>query len=191
VPLQALAKGRVVLSFEEKKEASLPDLSMLANDSNIQSTTGQLQWHTGGKGYFTINTNGTAGVVGFLPKQPLPFDHFALQSANPFAVILINSLDKNKGIGEAKRILITTVARARNTGMKYNEAKTELLDVGKPPILLEPVSLLLNWKKKERITVHVLDHTGHRTGKTVALKNGKMTLDGAKHKTIYYEIVRE
>jgi hypothetical protein len=37
--------------------------------------------------------------------------------------------------------------------------------------------------------VNVLDHDGRRTGRTIPVKDGRFTLDGAKDKTIYYEVV--
>ena len=37
--------------------------------------------------------------------------------------------------------------------------------------------------------VHVLDHDGCRTGRTLAVTDGRFTLDGAKDKAIYYEVV--
>jgi hypothetical protein len=37
--------------------------------------------------------------------------------------------------------------------------------------------------------VNVLDHDGGRTGRTVPVKDGRFTLDGARDKAIYYEVV--
>lgn len=37
--------------------------------------------------------------------------------------------------------------------------------------------------------VNVLDHDGRRTGKTLAVDSGRFTIDGAKDKTLYYEVV--
>jgi hypothetical protein len=36
--------------------------------------------------------------------------------------------------------------------------------------------------------VHVLDHDGRRTGQTVPLADGRIPLNGAKYRLIYYEI---
>jgi hypothetical protein len=40
------------------------------------------------------------------------------------------------------------------------------------------------------LRVYVLDHSGNRTGAEVPVTNGKIELDGARYKTIYYEVVR-
>ncbi len=72
--------------------------------------------------------------------------------------------------------------------MRYNEEKTQLLDVGTAPILLEPVVVTLQWKRKGKPRIYVLDHTGNRTGKRVPVRKGKAVLDGRRYGAIYYEI---
>ncbi len=84
--------------------------------------------------------------------------------------------------------MISTVARARNSGMEYDQDKKHLLQVGKSPIELEAVDLRLQFKRKGKCRVYVLDHTGNRTGKTFASKNKSIQLSGSQHKAIYYEI---
>ena len=37
--------------------------------------------------------------------------------------------------------------------------------------------------------MNVLDHDGRRTGKTLPVQNGAFAIDGAKDKTLYYEVV--
>ncbi len=85
-------------------------------------------------------------------------------------------------------MLVTTVARARNTGMAYNADTTQLLQPGEAPILLEPVRLTLEFGRKGRPVVHVLDHDGVRTGATVPVKGSIVALDGGRTKTMYYEV---
>lgn len=191
VPLEALAAGRVVLSFDDKKDNGNPIINKLPASAvgTIKSSTGQLEWNYNDKGYFTINTKGTQGIVGFLPGASVNFGDISLQSSNRFAVILVSSLDKGKHLANARHLLVTTVARARNTNMKYNEEKTELLDVGEAPVLLEPVQVKLSLKRNKNIQVYVLDHSGNRTGLTVPATNGKVFLDGSKYRAIYYEVV--
>lgn len=190
VPLEALAIGRVTISFDEPAATKEIDLSKYWNKkaNEIVSTTSQLKWNYSGKGYFTINTPGTKGMVGFAGNHQHTLGSIKLKTTNDFAVILISSLEKDKSIDDAKTILITTVARAQNTGMKFNTERTELLSVGTSPILLEPVAIDLQLDPKRKGIVYVLDHTGNRTGKTIPIMNGRLVLDGAVHKAIYYEI---
>jgi hypothetical protein len=44
--------------------------------------------------------------------------------------------------------------------MKYNEDKTELLEVGEPPLLLEPVQVEAIIKSRKNWKAYVLDHSG-------------------------------
>lgn len=191
VPNEALAVGRVVLNFTDKFEDSqTPDLSAYldSNQQIIRSSTGQLSWHYADKGYISINTAGTQGCVGFTKAKELVFDDLKLRIATPFAVVLVSSLEKDKSIAESKNLLITTVARAYNSGMVYNQDGSKLLDAGQPPIMIEPVLAELELHHQADIKVHVLDHVGRRTGKTIKSRHNRFKLDGRKHQAIYYEV---
>jgi hypothetical protein len=191
VPMEALAIGPITISFDESMQTKETDLSTYWNKSKkeITSTTNQLKWDYSGKGYFTINTNGTKGLVGFAANQMQTLGSIKLKTTTDFAVIFISSLEKENTLDNANRILITTVARAQNTGMKFNDERTELLEIGSAPILLEPVLVELQFNPTRNGMVYVLDHTGNRTGEIIPMRKGKLLLDGAKHKAIYYEIV--
>ena len=118
-------------------------------------------------------------------------DGITIQTDNPFAIIYVTGLEKGKSIDESKSLLITTIARARNTGMEYEylEDQTILKSVGTAPLLVEPVMVNITFNYKD-LKVNVLDHDGLRTNKTVPVKNGKVKLDGRKHKAIWYEVVK-
>lgn len=189
VPPEALAIGRVTVSFDGVEKHFIKDVSNYWDTQKkmITSTTRQLTWDYSGKGFFTIDSERTKALVGFAPGKEFNLSGVTIRTSNEFAVIFVTSLDETKSIKDAKRLLITTIARARNTGMKFNNDKTELLDVGSAPILLEPVDLEIALSEKKG-TVHVLDHVGNRTNKTIPLQNGKVKLDGKIYKAIYYEI---
>jgi hypothetical protein len=191
-PAEALAAGKVEVAFTDTYTASpQPDLSAWWDQENkvVRSTTGQLAWHYGGKGFFTVNTPGTKGVVGFAGGQEQVLGEATIRVETPFAVVLLTSLEPGKSIRDAKRLLVTTVARARNTGMTYSADGTELLTVGEAPLLLEPVRAQLALRRRGRPQVHVLDHVGRRTGQTLPVRRGQVQLDGAESRAIYYELV--
>lgn len=188
-PLQYMAAGKVILSFaDENKTELLDNLSSFWKDSVMTSTTNQLKWSEKGKGFFTINTAGTKGFVGFSNQQEFKLDEVNIQTDNDFAVILVTSLEREKGISESNKILITTMARAKNTNMEFNENHSELLSIGKAPILLEPVKLTLSINRKEKPTITVLDHLGNKTSQTIQNKKGKWLLNSSETKAIYYLI---
>ena len=190
VPVEALAAGAVTVSFNQPGSNHLAKLESYIDVVNkrVTSNTGELMWDYSGRGYSTINTPGTQGMIGFPEGKELQLNDITLRTANEFAVILATSLDESKSIADTKRILITTVARARNTGMEYNADKTTLVNVGTAPIVLEPVDLTLMIERKGKPKIHVLDHAGNRTGKTVPVRKGTAHLDGGVYKAIYYEL---
>ena len=51
---------------------------------------------------------------------------------------------------------------------------------------MEPVRAEIHLRKEGTPTVHVLDHDGCRTGKTLPCPDGKIQIDGARDKTCYY-----
>jgi hypothetical protein len=162
--------------------------SRQADTGVVTSRTGQLQWNRKDGGYFTIHTKGTIGIVGFLPDKEHHFSQLSLKTTKGFAVVFVSGLEKSKGLAGSKSLLVTTIARARNTGMQYNRDKTELLAVGEAPVLLEPVKVALHLKGVKAYRVHVLDHDGNRTGQTVPVQKGRAVLDSRQYKTIYYEV---
>lgn len=189
-PLQLMAAGKVVLSFSnENKTELLEGSESLWNDSVMRSTTGQLKWSEKGKGYFTINTDATKGFVGFSDKQPQQLGNLTLTTQNEFAVILITSLEKEKGIADAGKILVTTIARAQNSGMRFSDNRSELVARGDAPVRLEPVNLSIKIDRQTQPKITILDHSGKKTTRTLTPDNeGWIRLNGAETKAVYYLI---
>jgi hypothetical protein len=192
VPAEALAAGRVVVAFTEKPEAStFPDMAKYRQGSAITSVTGQLVWDTAGRGYFTVNTAGTKAVVGFAEGKSVALGDVTITVASPYASIFLTALEKGATLATAKSALLCAVARNCNTGFKYFAIDSKTLDNGKGPILLEPVKATLKISGRRVASVHVLDHDGRRTEKTLPVENGQFAIDGAKDRALYYEVVME
>lgn len=194
VPLAALAAGRVVLSFDSLKgndEAMESKQLIDTINHSVVSSTKQLKWNYGSNKYFTVNTGGTQGFVGFAKNIPIKLQDVALTTSNEFAVILVSCLENGKTIKNADRLIVTCMARAKNTDMQYNNDHTQLLEVGKAPLLIEAVSVVLSVNNKRYNKLYILDHSGNRTGQSVPFKNGKVHLDGSTYKSIYYELAFE
>jgi hypothetical protein len=190
VPPEALAAGRVVVEFTDKAQPSeLPDLKEYRHGSVIKSTTGQLAWDTAGQGFFTVNTAGTKAVVGFTSGHEQTLGDVKVRLETPFASLFLTALERNEDLAKCKRALITVLARQSNTGFTYFEPDNRVLQNGGAPILLEPVKATLAIAGRPVEAVNVLDHDGRRTGRTIPVTDGKFTLDGAKEKAIYYEVV--
>jgi hypothetical protein len=197
VPAAALAVGRNVVEFtDEPQESTLVALPEHTNETGaLVSTTGELRWRPGasqGGGWFSVDTPGTQGVVGFLPRN----EEFALGDVtitvdNPFAVVLVTALGRDGTLADAPSALAQVVARARNTGMEYNEDHTELLDTGHAPVQLEAVRATVKFARPGPATVHVLDHDGRRQDVSRVMDAGALEVNGAEDRTMYYEVVWE
>ena len=187
---EALAAGRVVVEFTDKaQESQLPDMGRYRKGSVIKSVTGQLAWDTSGKGFFTVNTPGTKAVVGFTGGKEQTLGDVKVQVETPFASLFLTALDRKEDLAGCKHALITVLARQSNTGFRYFTVDNKVLKNGGPPILLEPVKATVIIAGRPVAAVNVLDHDGRRTDRTLTVTDGRFTLDGAKDKAIYYEVV--
>ena len=192
VPPEAMAVGRVRNRFVDAyKETPTQTAYQEYYDSRKKeyvSTTGQLRWNVKDKGYFTLRTPCSRAAVGFNAGGWLDLGdiRYRLDKGNPFAVMLLTSLERGVPLVKTSRAFVTLIARARNTGMTYDKAHTALLTKGTSPLLLEPVGAELVLPRPARI--YVLDHKGVRTGEEVKpMRGNRFYLDGS-NETIYYEI---
>jgi hypothetical protein len=195
VPNTALAVGRVEVAFAEKSEKTQP-VTLDAKQNGLRSNTGELFWHHTGKartGYFTVNTAATKAAVGFLPRTPVSLGDISLRTENTFVCAFLTALNREEDLSRADHALLTVVARARNTGMRYNADGSEVLALGTAPIRMEPVRLTLTFTgKRKPKRVHVLDNDGRRQNGIASYpidpRTGGVSLDGARDRTLYYEI---
>ena len=107
----------------------------------------------------------------------------------PFALLFLTALERGEDLASGKRALISVMARQSNTGFSYFAPDNKVMNNGGPPILLEPVKATVTIARRTIAAVHVLDHDGRRTGRTLAVMDGRIMIDGAKDKAIYYEVV--
>lgn len=196
-PMQALAVGRVVVEYvDQAKKTEFVDLSQYSTswDGNnllpppFVSTTGELFWHSGKNprdGIIYINSPKTQAVVGFIKNMEVSVKGGLICSQNPYAAIYITSLDDDP-VASSKHLLITTIARARNTDMKLIGGT--LIQCGKGPIMMEPVVCSMSLRREGTPKVYVLDHDGIRTGQTLDATADNILLDGRVTKAVYYEV---
>ena len=61
-----------------------------------------------------------------------------------------------------------------------------VVEKGDAPILMEPVRANITFDRPGTPTVHILDHDGARTERTLPVKNGTISIDTGRDKTCYY-----
>ena len=106
----------------------------------IKSQTGQLMWYLeNGKGLVSIESDQVEGLIGFVKSSLKRMDHLETDIKNSFCTIMLIARD-DKRIAESEELLLVTTATSGLSGMEYNESRTELLNWGGKPTLIEPVT---------------------------------------------------
>ena len=190
LPEQLLAVGRVVVKLnDEPTPTPAVDPAQFIKNGRYVSATGELSWRPGETirdGDVTINTPFTQALCGFTQGKPADLADVAFRTDSPYAILMVTSLDNEKPVASAKNLLVTALARIRNTNQRF--AGQSSLDWGTAPILLEPVVAEITLKRPGNFTVHILDQDGRRTGNTLAVAGRVIKFDTAVDKTIYYEV---
>jgi hypothetical protein len=189
IPSEALAIGKYPVKFTSSiEETVLPDWGNNWDTTKefISSVTEELQWYYGENDHIMVNTDFTKGFIGFTDGKQINLGDWSFQTSNPFAVVFVTSLAQDKDLSESEKILVTTIARARNTGMEYTLQGDSLVSNGTMPLLIEPVRLVIKSDLMKGKTMSVLDHVGRKTETEFLLKSEKLVLDGSDYKTIYY-----
>ncbi|MDW7656103.1 MAG: hypothetical protein SCM11_02890 [Bacillota bacterium] len=132
--------GLVFKGLEAQADETVsPDHNAIdCQSGSITSDTGELHrdWK---KKLGWVDTAMTKCIYGFIEGVgEVSINGFTVRTANKFAVIALSSLTE-KGINQTDNMLLTTVGRAENTNMKFNEDRTEMLDIGTPPIQIEVI----------------------------------------------------
>ncbi len=186
---RCLAVGRVVVDFTKKSESfKKPSINSHINGNTITSSTGELAWHTPKSGgWISINTKGTQAVAGFVPNSKQEFDDCSINLKNDYGLVFVSAAESDKTIKKSKRLLITVQAYCQQSGQQIRNGK--VIQIGRPPILMQPVQADISLKNKKTATVYVLNQDGQRTDKTIAINKGTFSIDTANDKTLYYEVV--
>ena len=199
--LALIGRYGLALAGRGAPEASDPTLLAKASAPVRLSTTGELAWDSD-QGLVTVDTPRTQAVVGFAGGRTVRTRDVSFETTTPFAVVMVSSLD-GKPIAVSKRLLVSTAADARWTGVTVSENGDKILSTGHWPFLMQPVEGRLVLKAAgapdparasgSALTAYRLATNGARLG-PLATRNGTdgivLTLSAANG-CLHYEIVRE
>ena len=166
-PTLALKHGTRIRGFETSG-GPYPEAD---TGSVIASDTGELAWYRtrGKQGLMTVNTDRSQALIGYVKTAREPLKNFAAEVENEFCSITLTSLD-DKPISQTTWLLLVATASAANTGMKWDEDRTSLIDWGTEPTVIEPVSgsiTLRNIDSALQVEVVPLDSTAKLVGKPI------------------------
>jgi hypothetical protein len=192
VPAETLAVARCVVDFTDSyRETPQFDLAPYRRGDALLSTTGQLRWQKGASkqdGHFTIDTPATKAVVGFAEGTECRLGDVTITPRSHFSAVYVTAQGQEQKIASADKLVVVAMARARNTGMRFNEEENKVLEKGEAPVRLEAVKAEISIERPGEATVVLLDHDGLRTDRTIPVENGTFTIDGSRDKTPYYLI---
>jgi hypothetical protein len=191
-PPEAFAIGRVTQKTADGQPASQRanwDSYWNRSTGLVTSTTGELEWDTA-RGLVRVRSQRTQGIIGFAggTRQDLPDLTITVSEASPFVSLLVTSLD-DQPLDRSARILVSALARDRQTGARYSQDGTQLLDVGAPPLLLEPVQARVRFAGGAIAEVRRLDSHGVRRDAGVHTAD-ELVISGAD-RTWLFEVVRD
>jgi hypothetical protein len=160
-------------------------------NTELRSDTGQL-WRDWNLGVGLIDTPRTQVAYGKLGESAREWrtTDCAFAVSTPFAVVALSSLT-GEPLSGARRILLTAVARAQNTGMAANMARTSIVENGGPPVIAEPVVGTVRLRTSaSRLRLHPIHVDGSRgPGVDAPVADGSAHIElRGDSRTIFYEL---
>ena len=191
--LSEVSKAGVV--FDGQKDAA--DACYSENDEIIMEELGEVFSDTGElyrnwkKKYGIIDTPMTKCAYGFLKdNDTISMEGLKIKSDTDFAVIAMSSLS-DSAIIEADNILLTVAGRSKNEGMKFNNSHTELLELGKLPVLIEVIEAEISLRtNRQDLKVWAVSAEGFYIGAVPArYSDGVLSFRlGEEYPSMYYLI---
>jgi len=153
----------------------------------IDSMTGELTWDYGNK-VVQIKSPKTQGIVGFAGGGSYDLPGVQVDVTTDFVSLLFTPLD-DRPLDESNHILVTALARDKQSGTEYNADGSQLEKLGAPPLMLQPVQADITIKGAALASVKAVDVYGVPTATEVPLNGNTFTISG-NYQTYYYEVNR-
>lgn len=159
--------------------------------TEIRSDTGEL-WRDWELGVGTIDTPRTQVAYGKLGESGKAWQtaDCTFDIPTTFAVAAVSSLT-DEPIRASEKLLLTAVARAENTAMAFNLARTRVADQGAAPVISEPVAGTIRLRTSQTgLTLHPIEVDGSRgPGIAIPVEDGVATVElRSEYQTIFYQL---
>jgi hypothetical protein len=136
-----------------------------------RSDTGEISWRGAAakQGLVTVDTDRSQALIGFCRANQAATRNMASHLETEFCAVTLNALD-DRPIAGSKKLLLTATGRVANSGMRWNEQRTSLVEFGKPPACIETVrgTIVLRRLAASDVRVQPLDGAGRPLGQSVA-----------------------
>ena len=171
-------------------DSKLPKFSYDDNGESVTSETGEL-YRNYKDNYGKVDTDMTKCAFGFLGKNgTVKMKGMEVKCNTDFAVIAVSSLTDD-AIDKSDNLLLTAVGRAKNTDAKF--VKDTMIDIGKPPVLIENIeaSIVMD-TVHEDLVVWAISAEGYYIGTVpTSWEDGKMWIKiGDVSQSMYYLITK-
>jgi hypothetical protein len=177
-----------IASFSE----GLKEYEQPGQQNPLVSDTKELSWlyPPRAKGLVTVETDRSQALIGFVAGQHKKLNNLSAHVNNDFCSIILTSLD-GKAISNSEKMLLAATAKSATTSMKWNEKRTSLVDWGRLPMVIEPVTgevKLLNLEACSDAEAIPLDGAGKPMGPSVDVKKspGSIEIAIGKPATTWY-----
>ena len=184
-----LEKTAVVYDSNDFSPTTPPTVDPTVTD--VLSDTKEL-YRNWAKRYGYIDSPKTKCAYGMLGKNgTIELDGVNITCETDFATIAMSSLDEND-ITSSENILLTAVGRAENTGFKTSGDL--VVDIGKPPVLIEVIESDIEIKTHvDGLVVWAISAEGYYIGTVpTEYEKGKLKFKiGTQSQSMYYLIVKE
>ncbi|MGN0178010.1 MAG: hypothetical protein ACI4DY_01015 [Monoglobaceae bacterium] len=164
---------------------------MLERYRNNEPQSDEINWNRR-TGVFKVETPYSNVMTGFIGKKPQVYDFSDFTVQNSFATVAMNSMTEDT-LADSKKILLTTVARAMNTGMQLSDNGINILSTGQGPVIVEPVEGEAVIKTTDEIKIYALTPSGERKAEVAVEKTPEGYSKfhfGKEYKAVHYEISR-
>ncbi len=163
--------------------------------NEVSSSTGQLK-HDAALGQVRIDTPRSQGVIGFSSNNPVQLTNATVAIHSAFSVVTISSLD-DAPIAASKRLLLSALGNAVNTGMALTASGNRLAEPGQAPVLVEPIRGVVTLTGLSgaltQVKVYALGSSGERLREVAVSERGAGSLViplSQEAQTLHYEISR-
>lgn len=190
-PPEVFAMGRVTAKVGDALPRSVrADWDALWDRGTgiVRSSTGELAWDSRNR-IVTVASPRSQAVIGFAGGRSFDLPGVQVDVTTPFVSLIFTALD-DRPIAASGHILITALARDRQTGARYSADGTRLEEVGGPPLLLEPVQARITFKGDPLASARPVDIHGIPTDHEVERAGNTITIDG-RYASYYYEVRRD